>query len=272
VPLTISEGLLYSTVKLTATKSGVPISTGTGFFISLANTGDRSVFTIVTNKHVLKGADQIIASLHFADGDRPSGRFTPCAFPIAQGTHIFHPDPGVDLCALFVGPFLNLFAEAGTPIFCAPTSLDIVPKEDDWEFFDAIEDVTMVGCPNGISDETNSLPLVRRGITATSLSKPYNGKNEFMVDMACFPGSSGSPIFIFDRHGYFDRRTGNQMLGAQRIVLVGILYAGPLISNEGKIVLGQPPKVEVAAMMHLGNAIKSSELRVLDNEVRRMLP
>lgn len=92
-----------------------------------------------------------------------------------------------------------------------------------------------------------------------------------MVDMACFPGSSGSPVFIYDRNGYRDRRTNTYNMGQQRIVFVGILYAGPQITNNGQIILGQQPRVMVAAMMHLGNVIRSSALHAIDAELRRRL-
>ena len=48
---------------------------------------------------------------------------------------------------------------------------------------------------------------------------------------------------------------------------VGILYSGPLITNSGEVILNQPPKVEVAAMMHLGNAIRSTQIEGLHNEI-----
>lgn len=270
--LTIAESLLYSTVKLTASNSGSPISTGTGFFMQLAARGETTIPCIVTNKHVVNGSDQVTAICHFADGDRPSGRFVSCNMAVLPGSVIAHPDANVDLCAIPIGPIMNQAAAAGTPLFLRMLAFDIVPKAEDWEYFDAIEEVTMIGCPNGISDEANNLPIVRRGITASSLAKRYNGKDEFMVDMACFPGSSGSPIFIYDRNGFLDRRNNSYMIGTQRILLVGILYAGPQIENNGHIILGQPPKVAVAAMMHLGNAIRASALKVLDEEARRLLP
>jgi hypothetical protein len=167
---------------------------------------------------------------------------------------------------------MNQASAANTPIFLVTLGLDLIPEADDWNYFDAIEEVTMIGCPNGLSDEANNLPIVRRGITATSLGKLYNGKPEFMVDMACFPGSSGSPVFLHDRAGYFDRKKNSYMMGGHRIKLVGVLYAGPQITNAGQDILTKPSKFEVATMMHLGNAIRSSELRELDAEIRRLLP
>lgn len=267
--LTIAERLLYSTVKLTAFKAGAPFSTGTGFFMYFAKDGDRYFPAIVTNKHVVNGADQITAICHFAEGDKPSGKFVACNVVMGPDSYIGHPDSGVDLCAIPIGDILNQANDAGTPIFMQWVDQSIIPSDDDWQYFDAIEEVTMVGCPNGISDEVNNLPMVRRGITASPLSRKYNGKDEFMVDMACFPGSSGSPVFIYDRNGFLDRRTNSYNIGAQRIVFVGILYAGPQIANNGQIILGQQPRVMVAAMMHLGNVIRSTALHAIDAEFRR---
>lgn len=60
----------------------------------------------------------------------------------------------------------------------------------------------MIGYPNGLWDSQNNLPIIRRGITATSVKKDYNGKKEFLIDAAVFPGSSGSPVFIFNEGSY----------------------------------------------------------------------
>ena len=267
--LTLAEELLYSTVKLTACKAGSPVSTGTGFFMYFAKEGDQLFPAIVTNKHVVQGADQITAICHFADGDKPSGKFVTCNMAIAPESYIEHPDIGVDLCAISMGDIMNQAQAAGTPIFARWIDQSIIPSDNDWQYFDAIEEVIMVGCPNGISDEVNNLPMSRRGITASALSRKYNGKDEFMVDMACFPGSSGSPVFIYDRNGYLDRRTNTYKMGQHRIVFVGILYAGPQIASNGQIILGQQPRVMVAAMMHLGNVIRSSALHAVDAEFRR---
>ena len=264
--MTIAERLLYSTVKITSFIGENAMGTGTGFFMRFAERDERFIPAIVTNKHVVRGADRIVAVCHFDEGDRPSGKFVACTIYIVAGSYIDHPDEAVDLCAIPMGDIMNKALNVGTPIFMQWLDKGIIPEDEDWDHFDAIEDVTMIGCPNGISDEVNNLPMTRRGITASPLSKKYNGKEEFMVDMACFPGSSGSPVFIYDRNGYLDRKTNSYRVGAQRILLVGILYAGPQIANNGQVILAQPPQVMVAAMMHLGNVIRSSALHVIDVE------
>lgn len=268
--LTLAESLLYSTVKLTAFRNGVPTSTGTGFFFAFAQQGDQTVPCIVTNKHVVAGADMIRARFHFAQDSNPSGQFADCNFDISGGVPFWHPNPDIDLCAIAFAEILHQVSAQGKTLFYRHLDMSIVPKDEDWDYFDALEEVMMIGCPNGLSDEVNNLPISRRGITATSIAKNYNGKPEFMVDMACFPGSSGSPILIYDRNGFLDRRTNNYNIGGSRLHLVGILYSGPLIANDGRIILSHMPRVEVASMMHLGNAIKSSELKVLDYVISQM--
>jgi len=88
-----------------------------------------------------------------------------------------------------------------------------------------------------------------------------------MVDMACFPGSSGSPVFLFDQTGYMDRKNKRYQIGGSRLLLVGVLYSGPLINNQGKIVMAQQPSVEVASMMHLGSVVKATEIRTLQTSI-----
>lgn len=265
--LSLAEQAVYSTVKLTAFKNGTAISTGTGFFYHFADNGYTNCPAIVTNKHVVNGADQIMATCHIADQDKnPSGRFINLKIPTVPSV-VNHPNSEIDLCALMISPLLQNAISQGTPVFYVALDKKLIPQSNDWQFFDAIENVTMIGCPNGISDEANNLPIVRRGITASSLRRDYNNRPEFVVDMACFPGSSGSPIFILDQSGYLDRKSKQYLMGATRIYLIGILYAGPLITNNGSIVLAQPPRVEVAAMMHLGNCIKATELNIIDKLV-----
>jgi len=270
--LTIAEQMLYSTVKLVSMKGGKVFQTGTGFFMSFAVRGESYVPTLVTNKHVVDGSDHVSALCHLATDKQPSGQFASCTVSTIAGNVFHHPDPNIDLCAIPFAGILEQAAAANNPLFVVTLGADLIPAQDDWQHFDAIEDVTMIGCPNGISDEANNLPIVRRGITATSLGKRYGGKPEFMVDMACFPGSSGSPVFLYDRAGYLDRKANSYMVGAHRLKLVGVLYAGPKITNAGQVILAKPSTFEVATMMHLGNAIRSSELLKLDEEIRRVVP
>ncbi|SFW61095.1 Trypsin-like peptidase domain-containing protein [Pseudomonas sp. NFACC09-4] len=267
--LSIAEQMFYSTVKLSTLQRGLSIGTGTGFFFSFAINGEEQYApAIVTNNHVIQGGDAIVATFHLSEEHNPSGKHVARTIPLQDDRVIRHPDPNIDLCAILVTDTINQAIAENKPLFFVDLDQSIIPMPDDWQHYDAIEEVTMIGYPRGISDTVNNLPISRKGITASSLAKSYNGRQEFMVDMACFPGSSGSPIFVHDRNSYLDRKTKAHVMGHDRVKLVGILYAGPLITNKGNIILGETPQIEVAAMMHLGNAIKSSELLVLDKIIR----
>jgi hypothetical protein len=266
--LSVGERLLYTTVKLTSQKNGVTTSTGTGFYFAFCREGDARVLAIVTNKHVVENSDTIVAICHMSENDKPSNELARLNIELGPATLLHHPDPNIDLCIIFMGDILHQVKESGREFFICELNATNIPKAEDWQYFDAMEEVTMLGCPNGLFDEANNLPIARRGIAASLLSKNYNGKPEFMVDMACFPGSSGSPIFIHNRDGYLDRKTNAYMMNLPRTFLIGILYAGPLIMNTGQVILAQPSAVQVSSMMHLGNAIKSTALLDFERLIR----
>jgi hypothetical protein len=133
---------------------------------------------------------------------------------------------------------------------------------------DAIEDVIMVGYPNGLWDHVNNLPLVRKGATASHPGIDFKiegqpGPGVTVVDMACFPGSSGSPVFVFN-NGAFGIRDAGAKIG-DRAIFIGILFSGPVMLNTGEIVVKNIPTktvplAEVKLMINLGYVIKPREI------------
>ena len=271
IELSIGEKLFYSTVKLTSFKNQQPVGTGTGFFYAFMQDTQGKVPVIITNKHVIANCDQVVVIIHLAKDGRPSGELAHVTIELNNDIVINHPDPSTDLCGLSIGFIFHQAQQEKKEIFYCEITANDIPKGSDWELFDGMEEVTMLGCPNGLSDEVNNLPIARRGITASPLSKNYNGKLEFMVDMACFPGSSGSPIFIYDRDGYLDRRTNSYMMGSSRVLLVGILYAGPLINSTGEVTLSKSSTFSISSMMHLGYAIRSTAIMDMDILINQKL-
>jgi len=270
VTTTLADELLYTTINLVRMRENRTLGTGTGFFWTVRVDDERSAVTLITNKHVVQDCDQLVAVCHLADRDRPapSGKLVNCSLAVNQDTVVMHPDPAVDLCAInFVGIIERAISQ-GTPVFYKTFKNQNVPTDSEWEKFDSIEDVLMIGCPQGIYDTLNNIPIVRRGITATPLGNRYCGRDEFMVDIACFPGSSGSPVVQVVR-GYMDRDKNTFIMDAVRFHFLGILYAGPTITSSGEIVLSHRPKIEVTSMMHLGHVIRSSALGGMDGEIIR---
>lgn len=62
-----------------------------------------------------------------------------------------------------------------------------------------LDQVVMIGYPVGLMDEVNLQPIFRRGVYATNPSLDYMGRKEFLLDIPNNGGSSGSPVFHFDK-------------------------------------------------------------------------
>ncbi len=263
-----SGSLFYTTVRLQTFKNNQHVGSGTGFFWHTLFEDGASVISIVTNKHVIGDSDAVSASCHLGtETGRPSGKIHPFAVSVQLDDLVQHPDPEVDLCAIGLSAIKAECQQAGVSLFYMTLGAEHVPSEEEWRKFDSIEEVLMLGCPNGLFDEVNNLPIARRGITATPLpTYSYNGKAEFLVDMACFPGSSGSPIFIYPSKEAARSPSTNGRI--PYFFLVGILHAGPTISQTGAIVLAEQPKVNLESMMHLGLAIRSPAMLELDRVIR----
>lgn len=157
---------------------------------------------------------------------------------------------------------VNTSSFSGDKLFYIPFTKDILLTEKHKDELTAIEDVLMIGYPNGIWDSVNNMPIFRKGTTATNPLIDYNGKKEIMIDIAAFPGSSGSPVLIFNDSGYRDKR-GNMFMGAQRVILLGVLYAGPQATTTGEIVMTpnvQRPIFVSQIPNNLGLIIKSERI------------
>ena len=121
----------------------------------------------------------------------------------------------------------------------------------------------------------HNLPLVRSGIAATHPAVDYRGRRQGVVDMACFPGSSGSPVFLYDLVVYFDKPRGIMKTGSRQ-ALLGVLFAAPHHTREGTIVIRDIPTVATkrvpvpitSSMIHLGYYVKASEVVRLAEHVR----
>lgn len=78
-----------------------------------------------------------------------------------------------------------------------------------------------------------------------------------MIDSACYPGSSGSPVMIYNEGAFAS--AGGITLGS-RLHLLGVLYSGPVRDVEGRIVMSTGPRVLTRDMLNLGYVIKASRL------------
>lgn len=229
------EQLAFVTIRIECDLSTGGVSTGTGFFYRFAENEFTHVPTIVTNKHVIKNGTigRILFTLQKANGEPDIGNTHSWIITDFEKAWIPHPDPSIDLCVMPIHQLLALAQAQGKQFVFTTLAPDLVPSDDDIKDFVGMEKIIMIGYPNGIWDQKNNFPVFRSGITATHYRYDWNGKPEFLIDAACFPGSSGSPVLVCDI-GQVHTRSGVQ-IGNTRIKLLGVLYAGPQHQVDGSV-------------------------------------
>jgi hypothetical protein len=267
-PKLASEKLLFSTVRLGTTQGS-----GTGFFFHFNVDGQTHVPVIITNKHVVndKSVQEVEFSLHIREADNPTSENISIRL---NANWIFHPN--MDLCCTFTNPLLTqIKVQKQKEIFYIPFTEEFIWDDAKLGDLQAVEDILMVGYPIGLFDKKHNLPLFRKGITATHPAMNFNDESIGIIDCACFPGSSGSPIVLFNDNGYTDKN-GTNHIAAKRFALLGLLFSGPIYDAQGNIVIKEiPTQQKIIAntpiMVNLGYYIKAKEILKLKEEVLKIV-
>lgn len=273
-PNSVTEQMMFVTLRIVGlNKEGKPLQFGTGFLFNFT-AGEKTLPVLVTNKHVVEGcaATGVVIHTRSETENVPSGNTSVTLEAQLGNGWIPHPNAATDLCALPIG---RVFSSMKPPPFYRGLDEALIPTQQVLDDLDAVEDVLMVGYPNGLWDEKNNFPLIRRGITASHPAVPFELPNYphtplTVLDIASFGGSSGSPVFVYSGASYSDKR-GNVTIG-QRLIFLGVLFAGPVQENDGSIVIREIPTSSVPIPVirqpiNLGYVISSSELLTLKKEV-----
>lgn len=270
----ISDFISYSTIRIKCINSKGQELTGTGFFFNFCKEGKTVCPAIITNKHVIE--DAVASTLVFSLADNLGNLIDAVHHEVNiidfQKPWKFHPNPKIDLCAMPIASIIKILVSKGINPFYRALDNSLIPNEDQKKEFQTMEDIVMVGYPNGIWDALNNQPIFRKGITATHPNKDYMGNKEFLIDAACFPGSSGSPVFIYNEIGYFDGMKFN--LGKRRVLLLGVLYAGPQHFIKGEVQvedIALTPVSIVGVPNNLGVVIKAENLAYFEELFRKEL-
>lgn len=274
--LYLSERLAFTTVRITAACQDGSTSIGTGFLFRHGLPNGDWYPALYTNRHVVEGSDVITLHFNLADsqGAPVLGRYYSTNISETSSAWINHPDDDVDLCAMTFGGLIRILDEQGVRLFLQFFDDDVLLTEEDEQDLGALESVIMIGYPTGLWDSVNNRPVMRRGVTASHPAVDFDGRSEFLVDVACFPGSSGSPIVQYSEMSR-QTRSGDIMMGGPSAKLLGILYAGPQFVAEGKIQFqhiptAPQPVTRSPIPMNLGLAIKARRIRDLAPSLARV--
>jgi V8-like Glu-specific endopeptidase len=263
--MAFADQIIHNTVRIETSNDSGLNACGTGFFYRFDAPGERYVQVIVTNRHVVRNMSigELRLTLADAQGKPQFGKHEVFRFEQLQNWCEYHPDPEVDLAIIYIAVIINTVNAQGKSVHFITLNQSHFPSPDLIDSLTAFEEVIMAGYPNGLWDSANNLPIVRRGYTATPYARDFKGKSEFMIDAACFPGSSGSPIYLANE-GSYSTKDGSIVIGS-RFALLGILYAGPTITATGELDVEPIPTdtktVKTALMIHLGQCVRAERLR-----------
>ncbi len=274
------DQLMYTTVKITILDDQMQaVGSGTGFFYKFDKGNDITQPIVITNKHVLSQYDPKTGAvirehdslmLHFnladANGNPITGQYYSYRAVGVKEGRIDHPDDNIDLACIPIAPLALDMTSKGIRPFYVSIERSVIPDMHGWSELNAMEDIVMIGYPNGLWDHVNNLPIMRRGVTATHPKYDSNGEQKFAIDCACFPGSSGSPVFIVNQGSYY--KNGGLVIGS-RLLFVGVLHAGPQHTAKGEIrVVNVPTAMQPLALSsipnNLGYVIKSTKIADLE--------
>jgi hypothetical protein len=266
------KNLYYTTVRIQLfTKDDIDDGCGTGFFFHFHEMDENNqgylITLLVTNRHVIEGAHTASLVLHLGPEENgiPMGGLYDLDIEDLSKKFRFHPDPDIDLCAMDITPYLTAIEEeTEKPVHYQAFSEQHIPLPDELKQIFPASDVFMVGYPDGLWDESNNLPITRKGVTASHPFYDFNDKSRGVVDIGTYAGSSGSPIILYE--------PGIPTYDAPPkpiFHLLGILESFPHINAEGKITEKKIPSAKEKTTLtkipiHLGYYIKAEELYALE--------
>jgi hypothetical protein len=253
----ITKKLLFNTVRVDTVLEDGSEGSGTAFVVSHAHPRGNYTF-IVTNRHLVEGVRR--GGLVFTqkrNGQPLFGQRFQLNIEDFPHAWFLHPNPDVDLAIIPMRPLEQAAQDQGVELYYHVIDSRLVPDAAMLRALDALEDVLFVGYPNGVWDEVNLMPILRRGTTATPMILDFEGRPEFLIDASVYPGSSGSPVFVYQPES---GRPGQA--GARKFLFAGVISSvffreegnqivpAPVPANNNGMVIG-------SEMIDLGLVIKS---------------
>jgi len=276
-PIAFTEHVLFQTIRLELSDG-----TGTGFLFGFRSAENQYVPVIVTNRHVVnnKTTETVKFTMHQQDDDgHVMDQIVQFELELSW---IMHPDKDIDLCCTLFEPIRRFAKNQGITLFFSTCTDELVYTDDELVDMQTVNDVLMIGYPDGLYDKKHCLPIIRKGITATHPAVDFEGKSIGIIDMGCYYGSSGSPLFIYPGISQFSKKRG-MLIGVTESKLLGIFFAFICADDDGEIIAKAPEKSRITLhkasadsntvlsdlSLNMGYYIKAKELTSLRNEVFR---
>ncbi len=124
--------LIHSTVRIVCVDANGQQSSGTGYIYMFCEREGNAVPCVVTNKHVIEGAQRGVFNLTLrkSDGSPDLGRHEEISVEGLESFCLKHPDQSVDLAALPIGAILNAATKSGKDYYYIPIGKQLIPPKD----------------------------------------------------------------------------------------------------------------------------------------------
>lgn len=257
----IAERLLFTVIRIETVGFEGEQKVGTGFIFSYETENKKYLF-LVTCKHVISGAAEGVLTFIRSDGQKPLlGEVYRLKIENFENIWFKHKSERIDVAILPLVPVLNYISNQRIQVFFKSIPANLIPSDEKIRELDAIEDVLFIGYPAGLWDPKNLIPVVRKGNTATPVFLDFKGEKQFLIDASVFPGSSGSPVFIYDKGIYWDKKSGGTVIG-HRIFFLGLLSAVFKMPDTGDIIIPteRTPVVRINQLVDIGVVFKAETI------------
>jgi hypothetical protein len=227
------NALRYATVLLHLYKEGQDKhDCGTAFMFSHSE-GKETKLLLVTNYHNVQGVPLgkiYMSKLDQTDPDVPRAVIGDMhTIDLTNFEKKWYRHPYADIAVMPAEELLKEQEEDGTPLYFKAISSESVLEEEEIRKLELVEEVVFIGYPSGKHNLYNYMPIIRRGISATAIFEDYVAERpSFLIDAGAFPGSSGSPVFLWRRHSAGVPTSNHDQL---HLAFLGIL-SGSLYTNS----------------------------------------
>ena len=228
------DHLSLTTTPVTLFKREELVSQGTGFYFAAPVEVGHIIF-LVTNYHVLTGS-------------------APSENKVAIGDNIcFQFHESADETGKLRTVRLPLFTKSGRPVWVTNTTfpeadLAVIPVVSDaykdckvncisaeWAKSQMLlrpaTNITLVGYPYGFFDTANALPIWKTGTIASEPAVDFEKKPLLLIDVAAFPGMSGSPVFAI-ASGMYELADGSAVTAGSVREFLGIYASMQMIGKS----------------------------------------
>lgn len=228
-----AEQLLFTTVKIETSDSKRKEWVGTGFLFNYKIGEKRHYPFVVTNKHVVNNMTEGTITFMKGKENKPVlGQSIPLKMLNFDIPWHGHPNPEVDIAIAPLTPMLGIMTINKDIPYYRTIPSELIPSITAMKDIDAIEEIIFIGYPTGLWDKKNFLPITRMGITATHPAIDYEGKPQFLIDASVFPGSSGSPVLLYDPR----TRPGKIGIIQPRLYFLGVVGQTLHYKEENKVI------------------------------------